>query len=170
MATIPRVSLDEYLNTDYEPDCEYVEGALEDRNVGKRKHSETQALLCALLLAARDKHFHRVFPEQRVQISRSQVRIPDVCLVRKEDSDEVIKTPPALWIEILSPEDRWSRVQTKLADVLHFGVPTVWVIDPYSRQAWMATHETALFEITDGVLRCTNPSLEISLEAVLPQD
>jgi hypothetical protein len=38
------ISLTEYLNTDYEPDTDYVEGMLEERNVGRRRHSETQCL------------------------------------------------------------------------------------------------------------------------------
>jgi hypothetical protein len=37
MATATHVSLTEYLNTEYEPDCEYLDGVVEERNVGKRK-------------------------------------------------------------------------------------------------------------------------------------
>jgi hypothetical protein len=32
MATATRVTLEEYLNTEYEPHCEYVDGVLEERN------------------------------------------------------------------------------------------------------------------------------------------
>lgn len=42
-AAVP-ISIDEYFNTEYEPDCEYIAGKLEDRNVGKRKHGLTQFL------------------------------------------------------------------------------------------------------------------------------
>jgi hypothetical protein len=35
MALATRVSLEEYLSTDYEPDCDYVDGVLEERNVGR---------------------------------------------------------------------------------------------------------------------------------------
>jgi hypothetical protein len=34
MPTATHVSLAEYLNTEYEPDCEYLDGVLEERNVG----------------------------------------------------------------------------------------------------------------------------------------
>jgi hypothetical protein len=37
------VSIDEYLHTIYEPDCDYVDGELEDRNVGEKDHSKMQA-------------------------------------------------------------------------------------------------------------------------------
>ncbi len=82
----------------------------------------------------------------------------------------MIKNPPALWIEILSPEDRWSRVQAKIDDCLRFGVSTLWIIDPYSRQAWSATQTQAIAEIFDGKLSAGQPALEISLEEILPED
>ncbi len=43
MSTAVHLPLAEYINTDYEPDCEYVDGVLEERNVGKTKHGTTQA-------------------------------------------------------------------------------------------------------------------------------
>jgi Uma2 family endonuclease len=37
---------------------------------------------------------------------------------------------PALVVEVLSPNDRPSRVNAKVADYLASGVPAVWVVDP----------------------------------------
>jgi len=34
------VSLDEYLNTSYEPEVEYVDGELVERNIGEWQHSQ----------------------------------------------------------------------------------------------------------------------------------
>ena len=34
-----RISLDEYLSTVYDPDCEYVDGELIERNMGESDHS-----------------------------------------------------------------------------------------------------------------------------------
>ncbi len=50
------IFLAEYLSTEYEPDCEYVDGLLEDRNVGQQKHSETQGLLIGWLRASKPRH------------------------------------------------------------------------------------------------------------------
>ena len=36
-------SLDEYLRTSYRPDCDFVEGEVLERNVGKRRHGYAQA-------------------------------------------------------------------------------------------------------------------------------
>src|SRR5579875_2882784 len=135
MAAAVSVSLEEYLNSDYEPDCDYVDGVLEERNVGKRRHSKTQALFTAFLLSLQNKHGQQVLTEQRVRVSPSRVRIPDICLVPPEVREETIQTPPTLCIEILSPEDRWDRVQRRLTDFLNCGVPTIWIVDPYANQA-----------------------------------
>jgi Uma2 family endonuclease len=169
MSTATRVSLEEYLNTEYEPDCDYVDGVLEERNEGKRRHARTQTRL-ALWLGAREQQYgYEVVVEQRVRVTDIRVRVPDVCLVPAGDKDEVTQRPPLLCVEVLSPEDRWGRVNVRLKDYLAFGVPTVWLIDPYSQQAWVQTAETPLTKVEDGVLRCANPPLELRLREVLPE-
>lgn len=164
------VSLNEYLNTDYEPDCDYVDGFLEERNVGKKKHSRTQTRLSAWLHAREADHGFTVLTEQRVQVAPRRVRIPDICLLERADQDEVTQHPPLLWIEILSPEDRWQRIQTRLNDALSFGVRTIWIIDPYEKQAWIATAERGTVPVEDARLRSTNPTLEVDLKEILPED
>jgi Uma2 family endonuclease len=167
MATAVHVSLEEYLNTDYEPDCDYVDGVLEERNVGKKRHARTQARLILWLAAREQQYGYEVLPEQRVKVGASRVRIPDVCLVAADDEDEVQQRPPWLCIEVLSPEDRWSRVDARLKDYLAFGVPMIWVIDPYAKEAWMVTAEGPRAKVEDGILRCGNPALELPLSDVL---
>lgn len=163
-------SLAEYLSTEYEPSCEYVDGVLEGRNAGLRRHSITQGRMTAWLVSREQPHRYTTCVAQHVQVSPSRVRIADICLVSREDLDEVVKYSPALWIEILSPEDPWSRIQAKLADVLRFGVETVWIVDPYTRQAWIATQSHAVTEVEDGKLRCENPPLELALTEIFPEE
>ncbi|MGA8027487.1 MAG: Uma2 family endonuclease [Bryobacteraceae bacterium] len=170
MGTAVHVCLEEYLNTDYEPDCDYVDGTVEERNVGKTRHSRTQMRLSGWLYSREADHKKKVLVEQRVQVSSSRVRIPDICLVDPADTDEVTQRPPAICVEILSPDDRWNRVQDRLTDFLNFGVPIIWIIDPYSREAWMATKEEGARRVQDGKLRCANLNLEIELKDVLPED
>ncbi len=107
--------------------------------------------------------------EQRVQVAPRRVRIPDICLPAA-DKDDVTQHPPLLWIEILSPEDRWNRMQTRLHDALAFGVRTIWVIDPYSKEAWIVTSEHGTIPVEDGTLRCKDPLLEVVLSEILPED
>ena len=39
MATTSFVPVEEYLNTSYEPDCEYVDGEMLQRNMGEPEHA-----------------------------------------------------------------------------------------------------------------------------------
>lgn len=51
MATAPAapfVSVEDYLKTDYEPHCEYLDGVLLSKPMPDRLHSRLQALLAAL--------------------------------------------------------------------------------------------------------------------------
>jgi len=45
MGAAAAVSLEEYLCTSYDPDCDYADGELEDRNVGEKGHSKAQGNL-----------------------------------------------------------------------------------------------------------------------------
>lgn len=170
MSTVTQVSLAEYMNTDYEPDCDYVDGVLEERNVGMRRHARVQTLLTIWLGQREKEHGYRVLVEQRVQVSPTRVRIPDICLVSPDNNAEVTQRPPLLWIEVLSPEDRWSRIQVRLTDCLNFGVGTAWIIDPYSKEAWVASRSAGTVQVNDGILRCSEPKLEVALAEILPED
>jgi Uma2 family endonuclease len=170
MSTAVHISLDEYLNTDYEPDCDYVDGTIEERNVGRKTHSKVRMRLSAWLYARTGEHKQDVLLEQRVQVSPSRVRIPDICLVDQRATGEVVQQPPALCVEILSPDDRWDRVQYRLTDFLTFGVPTIWIINPYTKEAWIATPEAPVTPVKDGKLRCAGLGLEAELSEILPEE
>ena len=170
MSATVHVSLAEYMSTEYEPDCDYVDGRIEERNVGKQRHSRTQSLLATYLTGREKQHGRKVLVEQRVQVSPSVVRIPDICLIDPADKNEVTQNPPALCIEVLSLDDRWSRVQDRLTDFLTFGVAMVWVVDPYSKRAWIATRKHPATLVDDGKLRCGELNLEIELSDILPED
>jgi Uma2 family endonuclease len=89
----------------------------------------------------------RVTPssEQRVQISTSRYRIPDVCVISNDAPDElVLRTPPVLCIEILSRGDSMTDILTRVDEYLSIGVPTVWIIDPWLRKAFHASPEGSL--------------------------
>jgi Uma2 family endonuclease len=92
--------------------------------------------------------------ELRVQVSATRFRIPDVCLVVGEPPDQIVKTPPFICIEVLSPDDRLSAMRQRVEDYLAFGVPYVWILDPATRQAWRCT-PGAMQEVTE--LRTQNP-------------
>jgi Uma2 family endonuclease len=151
MSASTRLTLLEYMKTSYRPDREYVDGELLERNVGKWEHARPRALLAAWFQSQEKTWSVKVATEQRLQISASRVRIPDVMLVPRGPQPEVIVEPPVLVVEILSPDDTYTGTQSRSADYLQMGVPCVWIIDPTSRtgrqcigDAWTATDTLAV--------------------------
>jgi Uma2 family endonuclease len=167
MKTSAVVSVEEYLSTDYSPDVDYVDGELVERNVGEKDHSRLQTLLTAYLVSRETEYGIHVFVEQRVQISPRRFRVPDVCVtVGPEPQEQIFTTTPFLCVEILSPDDRMSRIQEKIDDYLRFDVQYVWLINPQSRRAWIYTRD-GITEVRDGVLRTENPNITVPLTDVL---
>jgi Uma2 family endonuclease len=160
------VPVEEYLRTTYRPDCDYVDGEVLERNVGEKDHSTLQGEFLYYFRSRKKEWKVFVYPEQRVQVSPTRFRIPDVCVyVGEAPKDQVFRTPPFICIEVLSPEDRTSKFQQRIDDYLAFGVPYVWVINPRSRRAWIYT-KSGIQEAKDGVLRTENPSLTVALSEV----
>jgi Uma2 family endonuclease len=160
------VPVEEYLRTTYHPDCDYVDGEVLERNVGERDHSETQRELIGFFWLRKKTWKTFAFPEQRVQVSPRRFRIPDVCVfVGRRPKDQIFHEPPFICIEVMSPEDRIERMQSKIDDYLNFGVAYVWVINPRTRRAWVYTKD-GITEAKDGVLRTENPHLEVPLAEI----
>jgi Uma2 family endonuclease len=139
------VPLDEYLNTTYRPDRDWIDGETQERNMGESPHATVQILL-GHILKSHEREWHiRIFPEQRVQTSARHYRIADVCVVSRDTPFEpIVRTPPLLCIEILSRDDRMSEIQERVEDYLAMGVPVVWVVDPRRRKSYTATLTGAL--------------------------
>jgi Uma2 family endonuclease len=161
MATSALVTVSEYLSTSYEPDCEFVDGEVQKRNVGETDHSFLQAMLAHLLLLHRQEWGILAFTEQRVQVTPTRFRIPDVCVIRGGyPKVKIFTSPPFACVEILSPDDRWRRVQEKVEEYLAFGVQYVWVIDPETRKAYEYT-TAGMHEVTE--LRTEDPPIRVPL-------
>jgi Uma2 family endonuclease len=99
-------------------------------------------------------------------VTPTRVRIPDVCFFLRDPGERVPTKPPFICIEILSPEDRMSRVEVRINDYLAMGVPYVWVLDPETRQAFTATAATGLQEVKNGILKTEQPALEVPLSEI----
>lgn len=128
---IARVPVEVYLRTSYEPDAEYVDGVIEERPMGQDDHSAWQNALLAWFTQHAKEWGIRVRPELRVQVSRSNYRVPDVALLdRNLPLQPIAIHPPVAVFEILSPEDSHSRLMIKLADYERMGIKTIIVLDP----------------------------------------
>jgi Uma2 family endonuclease len=134
------VSVEEYLSTRYEPDCEYDDGVVVERNLGEFEHSFLQAILVTLFTNNMETWEVFGLPEQRVQISPTHFLVPDLCVLRLgTPTEDILTHPPLIAIEIMSPEDTIRRAAKKVAEYLQFGIEHVWVIDPHARVAYRGT-------------------------------
>src|SRR5215472_14474694 len=128
------VPVEEYLRTTYDPDMEYVDGQLVERNVGEYDHSRLQGLTFAELHARSRERRFRIFPEQRVRVSdEPRYRIPDICVKALPHEKTSILVRPDLVIEIVSPDDKPVDMLEKIGDYQAAGIPYIWVADPYQR-------------------------------------
>jgi Uma2 family endonuclease len=137
------LSLEEYLRTSYHPDCDFVDGRIEERNLGETKHGLLQIEVGFWFRSRKIEWNIRVITELRTRVSQTRVRIPDVTVASDDAAmrEQVRTTPPLIAIEILSPDDRINRVILRLEDFLRMGVKNVWLLDPIERVGYTLTVE-----------------------------
>ena len=168
-AEIP-CSVEEYLRTSYDPDCDFVDGQILERNVGKQRHSHAQgnAYWWFRIHAARGC---RPYIEQRIRVSPTRFRIPDVLLMFAPPPDaDVFTTPPYLCLEVMSPDDTMSTLQDRIDDYLSIGVANIWVVDPWKLRAWTVTAQ-GWHSVTDGHLHTADGELALPVsELILTED
>ncbi|WP_446745218.1 Uma2 family endonuclease [Silvibacterium acidisoli] len=166
MSAVPhpvKLSVAEYLATSFRPDCDYVDGEIEERNLGEKEHSILQRYFTFLFTLKRDEWQIEGYPELRVQVSPSRFRIPDItvvpsglesgsgfCAHRRCSSSKSSRR------KILS-----KRLRQRVDDYFKFGTEHVWVVDPDSRKAHVYT-KTGMQEPEGGVL--TIPGTEIRVQ------
>jgi len=167
MAAANLISLDEYLGTSYRPDCDFLEGEVIERNVGRRKHSYAQVEI-AIWFGSRKNQFHlQPLTELRLRVTPTRVRIPDLVISETPFPDEeVFTTAPYLCIEIMSPEDTMAALQDRLDDYLALGVPNIWVVDPWKFRGWQITAQ-GWTTAPDKILRTAEGRLAMPLADVL---
>jgi Uma2 family endonuclease len=160
------VSVEEYLNTSYDPDRDYVDGVLVERNVGEWDHSDLQSEIVTYLRSRYRGKGIRAVVEQRVQVAARHFRVPDVCIVAgNEPPGQIITRPPLAVIEILTRDDRAEVLQDRIDDYLAFGIRYVWVINPRNRRAFVYT-TGGMSEAKDGILQTETPHVVLPLPEV----
>jgi Uma2 family endonuclease len=159
MVSAIQIPVSEYLETTYHPDREYIDGELQERNVGKWSHARVQWLLA--LWFGRHESLWNVIgsAEQRMQVSPMRIRIPDLVVLRPGTQTDVLSTPPLLVIEILSPEDSYSSLQERCQDFLAMGIEAIWIIDPSTQSGRMCSQTEWL-----SAARLTVPGTPIYVE------
>ena len=159
----PFLSVEEYLQTAYRPDVDYVDGHIEERNLGEFDHGNLQGMFFGIFRRNR-KLWHAL--DCRVQVSPTRFRVPDVCIVSADNpKEQIIRHAPMLCVEIVSPEDTLARLLRRSEDFFAMGVPTVWVVDPRTRTFHIRAGGRDAIQTT-GMLDLPGTPVSISLEEV----
>jgi Uma2 family endonuclease len=160
------VSLDEYLSTAYDPDVEYVDGGLLERNMGDWLHSLVQRNI--ILAFSRKYPAVYAVPELRSRTRETRYRIPDVTVVLAPPKTKYQLEAAFVAIEILSEDDRMSNTLEKLREYEALGIPNIWVFDPRLEQMF-EYRGGSLLEVRGEAIRTTGPpELELTREEVFP--
>jgi Uma2 family endonuclease len=137
-ASLTMLSIDKYLHTSYHPDADYVDGEIEERNLGEYEHGKIQGWIFHIFTLHAKEWSTDPVVEQRIRVSPKRVRVCDIAILRTDAPREsVTLTPPLICVEVLSPEDRLPRAKLVLADYLAMGVSNIWLIDPIRRIAYI---------------------------------
>jgi Uma2 family endonuclease len=161
------MSVDEYLLTSFHPDCDFVEGEVLERNVGQRRHGYAQVRIASWFSQCRQGLHLQSLTGVRTRVGPNRIRIPDIVVSELPLPDEeVFTSPPYLCVEVMSPDDTIAAMQDRLDEYLDFGVPNIWVVDPWKHRGWHVTAEGWATAI-DGIMRTADGRIAMPLADVL---
>jgi len=165
MSVAHAVSLEEYLHTTYRPDCDWIDGELRERNLGQFDHANLQRVLIGIFFVNQMKWRVIALPEQRMRISATRYRVPDLLVVPADyDRSPVVSIAPLLCIEILSPDDTLREIVERSEDYLSVGTPQVWIFDPSKKRVYVNSDKGLHESDPASTLQCG--AIEISLPAL----
>ncbi len=165
MVTGTCISVEEYLKTPYSPDCDYVDGVVEERNLGELDHGLIQTRFAHFFLGLYKQTGLLPITELRMRVRENQYRVPDIVVTRGKPDEQILTKPPLLCIEIISPEDRLSRLNVRIQEYLEFGVPVVWVVDPTEKLVWIY-RRNGMEQASGESIKLDGTSLEVPFSEI----
>jgi Uma2 family endonuclease len=158
------ISVEEYLSTSYDPDVEYVDGVLVERNVGDWVHSLVQRNIIISL----SSKYPRVFavPELRSKTSETRYRLPDVCVLLDAPRTKYLLDAAFLAVEILSEDDSMSKTMEKLEEYDRKGVSNIWLIDPRLRKVSVYVNGQLSEIRVDRIATTGKPYVELTRDEI----
>ncbi|MDX2256966.1 MAG: Uma2 family endonuclease [Pseudanabaenaceae cyanobacterium bins.39] len=133
VVTLSRMTLPEFLalpDIETSPAWEFVNQVAVQKSMPTLFHSRLQKRLLPII--DQSAQGYEALPELRCVLATTSV-VPDVTIVAKErlpQINQAIEGAPDWIIEILSPDQRATRVITKIQACLEAGTKLAWLIDP----------------------------------------
>ena len=120
----------DYLRTSFEgPEPDYVNGELVERSMPNLSHSLLQIRLADAFKSLEDRRKLFRSTEIRLRVSHAKFRVADFAAFSTEVHEQVPELPPYLVVEIVSPDDRYEDIMSKLADYEEAGVEFIFLAD-----------------------------------------
>ena len=116
----------------HKPYYELLDGTAVQKSSPTRLHSILQFVLSVIL---KELGF-KARPELTLAIDETWEPTPDVCGILGPEEDPYPTHAVAVAIEVLSPDDRFTRVLQKCRKYAEWGIQDILVYDPIGRDVW----------------------------------
>ncbi|NEO33746.1 MAG: Uma2 family endonuclease [Symploca sp. SIO3C6] len=158
------------------PRSEFINGKILPKPMPQGQHSLLQIELCqAINRAANPNKIAKAFPELRTTFGGESI-IPDITVFRWvnipiEPSGKIanrFNLPPDWAIEILSPDQRQTKVLRNILHCLRHGTELGWLIDPEEESILVldATQRVEILSGTSSLPILKGVELELTVEQV----
>jgi Uma2 family endonuclease len=168
------ITLEEFLALpETKPASEYIEGQIIQKPMPQGKHSTIQGeLIIAINSVLKPQKIARAFPELRCTFGERSI-VPDVTVftwdrIPRDENGEIansFQVVPDWTIEILSPEQRQTKVIKNILYCLDRGTQLGWLIDPDEQSVivYFPKQQPAFFEEENNVLTVPEFAKELQL-------
>jgi Uma2 family endonuclease len=172
----------EYLNYDNGTDNRYelIEGELQIMNPPTFRHLLIAQLIEQTLISEINRLKSNWFclREGGIRTGFNTSRIADIYVIKPEqlqnilDESAIVKTPPLLVVEIVSPESVKRDYRYKRTEYAALRIPEYWIIDPLESQILVLIWDEGLYEQNiftgeDKIISPTFPDLNLTVNQVL---
>ncbi len=133
-----------------EREPEYVRGELREKPMPDAFHADIQSRLMRLLWGINDRYPVRIRAEVRCQVAPDVYRLPDVALFAAGPYEQVPASPCVMVAEIVLQDEKRIELMEKLRDYAAWGVPNIWIVDPWLRRlaVWRSDTEIPVEALT----------------------
>jgi Uma2 family endonuclease len=137
------------------PNYELLSGEAVQKPLPTKLHSILQFVLAVML---KELGF-KARPELTLAIDDSWEPTPDVSGILGAEEGPYPTSATAVAIEVLSPDDRYTRVVQKCRKYAEWGIKDILIFDPVERAAWRWDHaSSSIWPISDSYTFCSLPA------------
>ena len=141
--------------------CELVQGEIVFMSPSGGRHGELTIAIGALLrIHVKTKQIGKTYGAETGFYTRRNpdtVRAPDAMFISSDrvakitDHVKFLDVAPNLVVEVLSPGDTWTEVETKVQEYFTAGVRLIWIIDPKAETitVYRSANERTILTRTD---------------------